>query len=1047
MYSLQSFNKNVLFLERVLLLKEELQKKHQSLQSAYEQIYVEYNQALGKINNLQQQQQQHQTELPKQTVKKSLDSAVQTSTLAKVDKETEVTLDKIDKETKDIPAKDDKEIQVVLTEEQKSELTAEIEKVKEVLKNAPLETTDESVSLFVAVAKQYVEMKWKKDMLEHRLTEQSRELKETQELRESLQVDCEEMQTNIESLILQIQHLKSNLPSIPEASEERVASLETETESLQEEIRFLRDANTDMSGQLKVIKDAIKEQGTNIDLAKIDELLENKSLRARSQDSAEVPPAALEENMALRRRIDVLESELRVSAERCKGLDENIELIEELKMDMDNARRELKIALSNNKRLENSLAMLQEAKNEVDADNEALSREKEQLENDIKLLRESDSTRKDGEALAELREELKRTKEEKDDLEYDIRNMRNELDRSFEDLEEHKVQNEKLSGENERLVKENNKLTDQFSETQNESMDKIELLNTEMTLLQQELEGCKEELENSMRKMSEMEERILTLENENKQLNETAMKVNDVEGENQRLKSQLEEIAMQKSADSVKAELDIALSKLRELEEKVLIVENENKKLQSKLLETGNVSSENEKLLEEIEEKRKQILKNEEEMSNIMTKMKYTENYISTLKNENSLLESKVTQLEALQREKEKYTKEIEELHQQELERRQKEIENSVQKEWNVKYQNEIEKLRTLESENQKLKVELDKLLVAKRDAEVNTENLTINENSYEKTPLSEDERTQLINQVTDKSKEIETLKATIAKDKESALMARETVENLSQLISSKDNDLIKMNSSFDTLKNEKDELIKLVQEKHNESLQYHSEIQRLTQLISDQTNNLQKIIAERDANSAALQDKEAQLLWAQNELQVIKQRLTNIEETNNHGEKCGIAEHTLLAKQASALEEKNKAMEAVILQNQSNIRYLQEQLMETQSKEASTVREIERLRSHLVEIETSHNEEALQSEEIQRTLEARLMQAEEKLKNSSSMYTSVSVRANQQVETLQQQLALIMQQRDDLQNKISAAEDKVLSYTASLTNLQLVLEQFQRGK
>lgn len=880
------------------------------------------------------------------------------------------------------------------------------------------------------MARHFVELKWKKETLERKLTEQSRELKETQELRDSLQIDCEDMHTNIESLLMEVQHLKSNLPSIPEASEERVASLETETESLQAEIHAVRKSNADMSSELKAIKTAIKEEGGSaVDLAsRIESLLIEQNKSKSSEDPAELLQATLEENTALRRRIDVLESELRVSLERCKGLDENIELIEELKLDLENARRELKIAVSNNKRLENSLSILQEAKNEMDADNELLAREKEQLEADLKLLSsESDLKRCEGEALAELRDELKKSKEEKDDLEYDIRNMRKELDQSLEQLEANRGENEKLELENERLAKENSKLLDQFSETQKENLDKVELLNTEMTLLQQELEGVKEELERSMRYLSDMEEKTLALENENERLKEVA---SNSQSDCLKLKEQLDE----RSLDHAKEELDETLKRLRELEEKALMLENENKRLQNELIRTADVDNDNRRLVEAIDEKQREIARNEEEVANIATKLKCTENYISSLEDESQILENKLAQVE---QENDNAKKEIQELQQQvESERRQKDEDGNVREELSVTYRIELDKLK---DENERLKAELDKLLVEKRDVQVD-------ERDTSQVLSTEEERSQHLVQLSEKSKEIEALRATISRDKESAQMARETVENLSQLISSKDNELIMINASVDAIKNERDELIKLVQDKHNESLQYHAEIQRLTQLIGDQTTNLQKSIAEKDATLASLQEKESQLLWAQNELQVVKQRLQNIEESNNHGERCGIAEHTLLSKQVSTLDEKSKAMEAAILQDQSNIRYLQEQLTEAQSKEAIALKEVDRLRNHLVEMEANYTEEALQSEEIQRTIEARLMQAEEKLKNSSTMYTSASVRANQQVETLQQQLALIVQQRDDLQNKISSADDKVLSYSASLTNLQLVLEQFQRG-
>jgi len=57
------------------------------------------------------------------------------------------------------------------------------------------------------------------------------------------------------------------------------------------------------------------------------------------------------------------------------------------------------------------------------------------------------------------------------------------------------------------------------------------------------------------------------------------------------------------------------------------------------------------------------------------------------------------------------------------------------------------------------------------------------------------------------------------------------------------------------------------------------------------------------------------------------------------------------------------------------------------------------------------------------------------------------SIRANQHVETLQGQSKLIGQQRDELQAKLSAAEDRGQKTAAALRNLQAVLEQFQRGE
>lgn len=51
------------------------------------------------------------------------------------------------------------------------------------------------------------------------------------------------------------------------------------------------------------------------------------------------------------------------------------------------------------------------------------------------------------------------------------------------------------------------------------------------------------------------------------------------------------------------------------------------------------------------------------------------------------------------------------------------------------------------------------------------------------------------------------------------------------------------------------------------------------------------------------------------------------------------------------------------------------------------------------------------------------------------------------QVESLQEQLNLVTTQRDETMLQLTLSQDQVKQYAISLTNLQMVLEQFQRGK
>ena len=51
------------------------------------------------------------------------------------------------------------------------------------------------------------------------------------------------------------------------------------------------------------------------------------------------------------------------------------------------------------------------------------------------------------------------------------------------------------------------------------------------------------------------------------------------------------------------------------------------------------------------------------------------------------------------------------------------------------------------------------------------------------------------------------------------------------------------------------------------------------------------------------------------------------------------------------------------------------------------------------------------------------------------------------QIQNLQQQLFAVASQRDDAVSKLSQVQDKAHQTEAALNNLQMVLEQLQRGK
>lgn len=987
---------NYLFIrsvEKLLSLKEEVEKKHQCLQNAYEQLYVDYNQAQDKVVQLEGKLKESSTSMRTETVP----CFVQTNSLEYVDKciQTRNDRERTEESEGTIEARD-KRIDL-------SELT---KRVKDILKSSFVEIEPDE-SIFETLAKEYIDVKWKKDVVEKWVSELNRELKGIVEMKDDLQMECNIKQTHIDTLLQEIEDLKLNLPPIPEANEERVVSLESEIESLNEEVKHLQAENSVLrkKNSLRKKNAVIRGVGPNETRLKGQGGAATAS-QARKQGKLENIPediedtfntmeslnrklnVTLDENDELRRKIDLLEGtekemreQLRMSLDRCKDLDENIELIEELKRDLENTRRELRTCTSNGRQLENTLAEIRGEKDEIQKENEELSRRNEQLEMEISQWRESNSEAGGNDTLRDLQERLNRTNREKDDLEYDILNMRKELDEAFNRIDGKEDCIVRLSQENESLTKEKNSLLEQLTAIQDDSNDKIDLVSTEKSLLEQEMSELKERATSKEKMLSEIREELR-------------------EAEERYAKLESDYFSMNKAAEKFQLENENLQNEIKKHEE----LKNNEFEINQLTEKLSSMQSDHAQLMNEVETLRlreRELAKLQENFATVTEESK-------TLKSEYEAIRDNYKKLEydvaCLQEEK-------------------KELLNRINEN---AYDNEKQQIAACLEEERRQNDALK------------------NENS------------KLIAEITDVRKKMQD---TIEGYKESIDMGKQTIESLSHLIKEKDeeiNDLknalhLAKNSEetsdhFSTVKNERDELVKLVTVKHNESLQYHGEIQRLTQLLNEQTSQIQSLLAEKDIHLSDLKEKDAQLLWTNNELQAVQQRLRNAEDSSNGAATCGIVEHSKQTSEIEILSEKCNALEAALIQEQSNNRMLQNQLGESQSKEANAAKELERLRSHLVEMESNYTEDALLAEEGRKELEAKLQQAEEKLKTSSNAYTSANIRANQQVETLQQQMVLIVQQRDDIQNKLSVAEDKILSQTASLTNLQIVLEQFQQG-
>ncbi|XP_044764161.1 thyroid receptor-interacting protein 11-like isoform X2 [Coccinella septempunctata] len=215
-----------------------------------------------------------------------------------------------------------------------------------------------------------------------------------------------------------------------------------------------------------------------------------------------------------------------------------------------------------------------------------------------------------------------------------------------------------------------------------------------------------------------------------------------------------------------------------------------------------------------------------------------------------------------------------------------------------------------------------------------------------------------------------------------------------------------------------RNELVEIVQTKHQEALTYHAEVQRLSEILRRETEKnmqIEKEIDELKRNSChpeTLRVKEEEIEKLRDQIAFLRQ-------------KCDVLAQSMLDEQQRVENEKLTSSE----------------------KEAALSKKLERLQGHLMEVEEHYTQELLQSEQQIALLQARLNEVEKREKDWSNTYTSVSIRANQQNESLTQQLQSMTSQRDEFCKRMLDLEDENNVKEAALTNLQLVLEQFQRDK
>ncbi|KAK2190446.1 hypothetical protein NP493_81g01000 [Ridgeia piscesae] len=196
---------------------------------------------------------------------------------------------------------------------------------------------------------------------------------------------------------------------------------------------------------------------------------------------------------------------------------------------------------------------------------------------------------------------------------------------------------------------------------------------------------------------------------------------------------------------------------------------------------------------------------------------------------------------------------------------------------------------------------------------------------------------------------------------------------------------------------------------------------------------------------SRAVSDKEFELAAAQEKINSLSQLVRHDSAPGGASSDSEVEtlmrEKEAIHQQVALLRQERDQLVSALQQTQVENEQMQAKISQLSEREQKLTRELDRLRNHLLAIEENYTREALDSEEREKDLRNRLAQAEERLLSSSSLVESASQQASQQVETLQQQLHVIAEQRDGALLQLANSQEMASQYATSLANLQMVLE------
>ncbi|XP_063684138.1 thyroid receptor-interacting protein 11-like [Bolinopsis microptera] len=213
----------------------------------------------------------------------------------------------------------------------------------------------------------------------------------------------------------------------------------------------------------------------------------------------------------------------------------------------------------------------------------------------------------------------------------------------------------------------------------------------------------------------------------------------------------------------------------------------------------------------------------------------------------------------------------------------------------------------------------------------------------------------------------------------------------------------------------------------------------KLAEIVRDKDLKLDLIEAEMlSAGDASLSEAETNKLIDQNmRLQKVCTNTDKELESMKQQNLEIIHQRDFYQDQAKKLHESMEALRA-----EAN-----KLISDVNDREQKTATELERLQEHLVKAEETHTEDYLLATRSEQDLRAEVAGLREQILTANQSLHSVRAESSHKISELTSQVHVLTKQRDTALQQVSSAGDSAASCQSSLSNLQIVLEQFQQDR